>query len=1154
MSQTDVSRMFVGHDQVDVATLVADGLTYRCYVYLNRAQWRIEALCTRVQLDGYEEQIFHNVVEAATATEIDDTNGIPLDSPKIIAHGTIFVVHWLQATQVSEESGLREFALWRAAMDMESFSSSTWDVQTSVAVHTDGLYDVCPVIGSTDYCVVRKHDGTQIRIARYDGVAWTDVVWVVDQAVVPPNTVLSIYAHEGDNDVIVSYQGAGGSANQLFSAHLDADDGGSWATVRTFNDLPAAWFLQCKHCRVGTREVAVVVECLLNSNVTAGGSFPNLGWIHHLAYRQINSATAARQGNEHWAAHFYMCSEPWTFPNGNTSDTYVMAAFRGIEDPYEWSQAYLFCLNLDEPHWGAVDSHSVSASSSLHPRPIATFWTDGIPDARASGWSPAPGGLHTGGPTKRQNHVSHVVRGIDGGPDRKTRIVASVAFAKLGDLAAQDPYTSAEVATKQPERAGLCRRMVYHEDPWIVWRDDPSEDAVEQPFDNFAGANPRCMLQSVSAGRGLVVGGGTPHVYDGAQHVELGFPWKPEILTYAGGTDGDLTANGVYRWYAVYSWTDAAGQTHRSGPSTIRPTGFGLGMGNDSAQLRVRTMTCSLKDADAHYRMAQSIQIELYRTISGGTEFFRVFGSAEGISFRPRDTPANSPLADWITINDNVSDAAIASQGPGPYQLDANGVFVEPLPITPPAMSVIAMHANRAWGADSCDPALLWYSDEILPDLGAIGYQVPVFGQAQFFRLGELGEITAMHSMNDVLVIFTERAIYGLRSADAGSGLLSNTLETLDSNIGCIEPRSVVEAPDGLFFQSAKGICLLTRGRTVDYLNSGAAVEDDIRLAGNVRRATVHRDRSQVRFACNGRPLVTQTYTFTVIGAQPGPWSINGLAIPVAYTALLGDDNETIAARLAFVVQNAIATTLSHQVVSCSVNGDEITLVLVVDLELTLTTSATGGAIGYTYEFSIETRPWVLVYDWNVRKWSRADLVQTSTSPRLSEVVDAAAWGGIGDADAHAVLLQDGLIIERSSGDALQWSDQTSTGTVGIPIDITTAWIHFAGINGYKRIRSIGVETIRVDDEAIAVTLEYDRSGSHTGLEIEPSEYEWDEPAPPYLRIRPRVQKVNAVRLRIYESPTVGITENVRVVALTFDVGIKPGLRRVADGQIGQAA
>jgi hypothetical protein len=193
----------------------------------------------------------------------------------------------------------------------------------------------------------------------------------------------------------------------------------------------------------------------------------------------------------------------------------------------------------------------------------------------------------------------------------------------------------------------------------------------------------------------------------------------------------------------------------------------------------------------------------------------------------------------------------------------------------------------------------------------------------------------------------------------------------------------------------------------------------------------------------------------------------------------------------------------------------------------------------------------VLLYDEISQRWSRAELPQTNADTRQAELVDGCSWKGDGES-LHVALAQGAILIERrrNSG-ALEFADQTSGGSVSVPLDITTSWIHLAGIAGYQRTRSIGVQTERLNAGAIHVDVEYDRDGSYSGEAIAPSTYDWANPAPAYLRIRPREQKVTGMRLRIYETSGVASTENVSIVALVFDIGLKPGLRRVADGQIG---
>lgn len=1183
-------RTYAGYEQADVASLEADGVFYRCYVYLSRATWAVEAVCTKVEADGTQVQVFRNVVASVTQDALDNGVSIPLDSPKIIARGTVFIVHWLQCDELVPigEIEIANWQLYRATMEMTAFDATAWDPGGAVALlQTSLLYDVCPVLEHDDDFIVARHTAeNEVRVVRYNGVSWIDTEWSTDLAVtIVESRVLGVYAHDTDNDVVISYQSDDTWAGQLWSTRISASAGTGDLSVHTFPDFvdvdtgegtnPSDW-VQIGHCRVGDNRVAVVAETRSGAVHEFAELFESIDWVHHLVYREINSDTCARVGNEHWTAHLHMMSRPWAYAGGSstfdgTPNVYVVAGYRSIVDPDEWQQSYAYALNLDYAMWNVVDS-----GAGLRARPISTYWTRGIPDTRASGWTPTSiegfeSDVHSLGPTKRQNQISHASGAPPFGPDIKTRTIALITFGTIGTQSDYAVSTDSQVQVRGPERALLGAFKVFMEDPWLRYRDDSDP---EQPTENFHGAYPRAMHQSVPCGLGMFVGGGTPQLYDGAQMVECGFPWKPEIVDYfENGTGGTITQSATYSYYALFSWTDNKGQIHRSGPSNTIT--FTTASDTASVSLVIRNLTTSLKDASAYYPLSSPISIEVYRTEANATVFYRVFGSVDSATYAPVNTPVNNPefISGFALVVDGVGDAALILQGEGPYGYVASSTtLAEPLPITIPAMSVVTAHANRIFGASSIDPAVIYYSDEILP-FGNDFYAAPVFATGQVFRIGEIGEITAMQGMNNALIVFSASKIYSLTMQDAGSGLLSIQAELLHEATGCIEPRSVVLTSLGILFQSTRGYFLLSRSRETGYYTlarsrddapalGGAAIEDDIAEGGNIRSATLLEDRRQVRVVTNGRPVTTQTWTFTITtnGTTAGVWGIFGLSQPVEVT--LGDAvvantiADTIAARVQELIDAAAPDTLRFEVASVTSPTNTVVLELVGDVDLTLVGMDPPLGLGTNVASvteAIETQPRVLLCDEISQRWSRGELPQTNADTRQAELVDGCSWKGDGES-LHVALAQGAILIERrSNSGALEYADQTAGGNLSVPLDVTTSWIHLAGIAGYQRTRSIGVQTERFNDGAIHVDIEYDRDGSYSGQAIEPSTYDWNNPAPAYLRIRPREQKVTGMRLRIYETSGVASTENVAIIALVFDVGLKPGLRRVADGQIGSA-
>jgi len=1182
VSLVDLALLFAGHDQGSVAALSADGEFYYCTTYLNRANQRIEAVVSVVQEGGGLSVVFHSILATATATEITNTLGRPLDSPKILASGTTFVVHWLQGTTTDESA--TNCALFRATMDMTAFDESVstgWTQHGSVGVyHNYALYDVCPVVGHDDFVVARSTstpDGEEFTVERFDvaaGYSWLDQAWTTLVLIPHAHTVLGVYAHEGDNDVLISYQTVddGGTPNdyELWTTHLDADDGSEGAAVLTFaaytvgfDDLGAD-YVQVGHERVGSNVVAIVAEARSRFAEDGTGFLP---WCHHLVARAVNSSTAARTGSEHWVPNLSMCSKPWAYANGTTTagsapDLYVLVSYKTAYPTNDWEQSYQYVLNLDYALWNAVGS-----GTNLRPRPVLTVNSAGIPDGRHSGMHPtifAPGTeVHPFASAKRVNHISAVAGAPPFGPRIKTRTVARVAWARQASYGVDEDgapldYQSSEI---RPENAGIRLLHFHLEEPQTIFRDDSDPT---QPVDNFSGAYPRVSHQAFEAGRALFISGGTPGSYDGRQVVESGFPWNPDVpLVESTATgSGGLENNANYTYMCVWEWPDNAGQFHRSGPSRIVTAT--TGPTHENMLLYVRAMSLSLKDNDLQYALAQSIQLTVYRLSDTTGLFHRVFGGSGG-GDRPTQGPVNylDPATQglYFTVNDGVPDSRLRFHQVAPPELQFNDdqtALVGPAAIPVPALTCAVLWQNRIWGADALDPSVLRYSDEIAIDAGSANYRAPVFTGDQQFRIGEIGEITALQPLNNYLIVFTASGIHGIGAADAGDGLLNVTHEPLHYGTGCVSPRSVVVGPPGIFFQSAKGYHLLNRGRDLEFDIVGAQIADEIREAGNIMSASISESEPKIKLVCNGRPVTTWTTTWTVVpGLDPtGEWQITATGFDgVGQIALLESDDELtdeqIANLLAVDIQALIDDeTLDGVIVSVFPDGPDVIVEWAPDVVPSYTDSSPGGtALNGVDTSELATHPRVLVFNYFTRTYSRADIVQTSTNERLSETVDGIMWRGLEGYQTHALLTQGALLIERGPNDPLAFTDQTSTGNVGIPIDVQTNWIAFATVGSWVRIYTIDIQGEKPNYSALNVDIDTDVSGDHSNPEFDT--YDFASPAPANGRIRPRIQQLSSLRLRIYEDAGVTNPENVSLTAIVFDIGAHKKARRQPDAQTG---
>jgi len=277
---------------------------------------------------------------------------------------------------------------------------------------------------------------------------------------------------------------------------------------------------------------------------------------------------------------------------------------------------------------------------------------------------------------------------------------------------------------------------------------------------------------------------------------------------------GNLTAGTRY-YYAIYEWTDAAGEYRRSATSlpVAAITGdmddpgslttSSLSYGADPARNTNKTNIIAIPTLRLTRRVGSSVKIGLFRTqaivgqLSGSVPAYRV------------TTLTNDNTVDSVSYTDTAKDADITS---AEVLYTCSGE----LPNGPPPPTALTVnYANRLWCVDSEDPVSLWYSKP-----AKLGYAAE-FGLLGLtsIRMDPLGGgITALGVMDDKLVIFKERRVYILAGDGPdvdGTGSVYGQPVLVTTDVGCTNPESIVLTKDGLLFQSAKGIYLLDRSGQV---------------------------------------------------------------------------------------------------------------------------------------------------------------------------------------------------------------------------------------------------------------------------------------------------------------------------------------------------
>lgn len=345
-------------------------------------------------------------------------------------------------------------------------------------------------------------------------------------------------------------------------------------------------------------------------------------------------------------------------------------------------------------------------------------------------------------------------------------------------------------------------------------------------------------IYSSEIGSNLNITGGMLWAYDGYVVTEQNFNYYPDSVESSATFGlGSLSAQ-TYFYQALYEWTDNQGNAFRSAPSV--PIQVIVSSANSSVTINVPTQRLT-------YKTANPIKLVIYRWSQALQIYYQVTSIANPL--------LNSTSIDSLSFTDQLPDSAIL----GNNIIYTNGNVVEDT--NAPACNAMALFQSRLWISDSEDPNLLWYSKLVIEgtpvemsDLFTI-FVAPTTG-AQ----GSTGPITALSAMDDKLIIFKKDAIYmitGVGPDSTGANSQFSDPIFISGTIGCANQKSIVMTPQGLMFQSDKGIWML--GRDLQTVYIGAPVEGFNQFS--VKSALNIRGTNQVRFTLsNGQTLMYDYY------------------------------------------------------------------------------------------------------------------------------------------------------------------------------------------------------------------------------------------------------------------------------------------------------
>jgi hypothetical protein len=313
--------------------------------------------------------------------------------------------------------------------------------------------------------------------------------------------------------------------------------------------------------------------------------------------------------------------------------------------------------------------------------------------------------------------------------------------------------------------------------------------------------------QTAAHGNSTALAAAVPSYFDGARVAEIGFLCRPAIPTTTRGGTGITATLGGYRYIAVYEETDADGNWHVSGLSA--PSAATGNFVDDTVTVSTTPLAISsrLASAGASYR---GVRVAWYRTADGGSPPYYRLG-----------TTVNDPSALAVTYADALVDGTDATALAPATGLRAQSKLYSQTSFVlgsaqdrrpPPFLSCVVSYNGMLVGASGSD---VWSSGQDVIGEGTWFnpiWQIPIPGD---------GDITALAVLDGTLVVFKRREVYAIAGeppADNGTSGGLGSPRRLASDVGCIDSRTTCTTALGVFFQSERGIEILTRAQSVEWI------------------------------------------------------------------------------------------------------------------------------------------------------------------------------------------------------------------------------------------------------------------------------------------------------------------------------------------------
>jgi hypothetical protein len=329
------------------------------------------------------------------------------------------------------------------------------------------------------------------------------------------------------------------------------------------------------------------------------------------------------------------------------------------------------------------------------------------------------------------------------------------------------------------------------------------------------------------------------HIYDTQLVTELGFLTYPEGYTVVGSNSGSghLTPGATYLYAVLWEWTTAAGELVQSttqASANAQLFSITLSGGQNQATITFHAFLSTTKfDSENSYATPPTLGV--YRSQAGGSTLTKIANIA----------PTNVFNAVYpATYLDQASDTSIAGNYPLYFTPGQQGTTLDN--ISPPSFShtIVPAGFGRIFGIGD-DLRTIWPSK-----LYTEGFQ-PGFNELLTFTIEDGGDLVALATINQNLIIFTQTRIYitqGQGPDNTGGGTPFAQPQPIQTDVGCIDPRSIVAFTDGLLFLSQKGLCVLGQDMSINYIDAAELV---LAAFPNLTSAVLVPEHQEIRIELN---------------------------------------------------------------------------------------------------------------------------------------------------------------------------------------------------------------------------------------------------------------------------------------------------------------